>query len=100
MSFFPNSINLKFKLHERSGAIKAVLKPLPKIRGRVLSLHEESFIVNAPKLWNVLPAKLTKIDTLSSFSSELNKFLAKIPDKPPLPGYPYSNNNSLTVQCP
>ena len=98
--FFPNSINLKFKLHERSGAIKAVLKPLPKIRGRVLSLHEESFIVNAPKLWNVLPAKLTKIDTLSSFSSELNKFLAKIPDKPPLPGYPYSNNNSLTVQCP
>ena len=98
-NFFPNSINLDFKLLKRSNAIKAVLKPLSKIRGRVLSLYEESFIINASKLWNILPAELSQITSLATFVTKLKEFLIKIPDTPPLPGYPYTNNNSLTQQC-
>ena len=69
--------------------------PLPKLRGRVLSLYEESFIVNAPKLWNVLPPELTHLTVLSSFVAKLDLFLSTILDNPPLPGYPYVNNKSL-----
>ena len=97
--FFPNSVDLQFKLHQQSNTIKAVLKPLPKVRGRVLTLYEESFTINASKLWNILPAELTHITSLGSFVFKLNKFLTSIPDNPPLAGYPYKNNNSLTQQC-
>ena len=96
---YPNSIDLNFKLHKRSNALRAVLRPLPKTRGKLLTTFENSFIVNAPKLWNVLPAPVTQTKLLSCFVHELESFLSKVPDQPPLPGYPYMNNNSLIEQC-
>ena len=78
--------------------MKAKLKPLPKLRGRPLTQYEQSFVIKGAKLWNVLPPKLTHINNLNLFKSELKFFLSKIPDKPPLPGYPFLNNNSLLEQ--
>ena len=95
---YPNTIDLQFRFHSRTGCDKAVLKPLPKVRGRLLNSYEESFIVKSCKLWNILPGHLTKITSLSSFVVQLNLFLSNIPDKPPIPGYPYTSNNSLTEQ--
>ena len=96
---YPNSINLEFKETQRPKAIRAILNPLPRIRGRTLTLYESSFIINSVKLWRILPPKLTYIDDLNKFKLELDKFLNTIPDKPPLPNYPYLNKNSLIDHC-
>ena len=96
---YPNTILLNFKINNRSNSIKAVLIPMPKVKGKLLTKFEESFIVQACKLWNILPPELTHITNLNSFKTELNKFLQLIPDEPPLPGYPSVNNNSLLEQC-
>lgn len=95
---YPNSFDLNFKVHGRTGAEKAILLPLPRVGSRLQTLHEESFFIKSCKLWNVLPAYLTKIDSMGSFKYELNKFIFGIPDQPPIPGYPYQNSNSLTEQ--
>ena len=92
----PNTVNMDFKLHSRSGSIKATIKPLPRIRGRILTSFEQSFTIKAAKLWNVLPAKLTNVTSLDLFRRELDKCLKEVPDKPPLPGYPHISDNSLT----
>ena len=91
----PNTINLDFKFHSRSGSIKATIKPLPRIRGRILTSFDQSFTIKAAKFWNVLPAKLTNVTSLDQFRRELDKFLKGVPDKPPLPGYPHISDNSL-----
>ena len=91
----PNSINIKFKDHLRSQACKAILPPLPRTGSNLLSKYEESFTIKGAKLWNTLPPPLTKITDISLFKTSLTKFLNKIPDRPPLPGYNRANNNSL-----
>ena len=96
---YPNSVDLSFKTHARSNAVKAILKPIPKAKGKLLNLYDESFIIRAAKLWNVLPPPLTNILTLDSFIDQLDNFLDTIPDEPPLNGYHFKNNNSLVEQC-
>ncbi len=54
----PNSVNKTFKENKRVGAIKAVIKPLPEVKGRVLTLYDGSFIVKSAKLRNTLTGKL------------------------------------------
>ena len=98
-NYYPNSIDINFKTHPRTSSTKAILKPLPKIRGKLLTLYEQSFMIKAAKLWNVIPPKLTQISSLDMFKTNLDKFLFKIPDKPPLPGYPHITDNSLTSVC-
>ena len=95
-----NSSNIDFKEHSRTKAIRAILKPLPKLKGLSLTKFEESFHIKGPKLWNILPPELTKETEVHTFKIKLNEFLAKFPDKPPIHGYPYQNNNSLLKQCP
>jgi hypothetical protein len=100
--FNPNDINLTFKENKRFGAIKANLKPLPKLlTGKALTLYEESFQINAAKLWNILPGELTKISSLAIFKTKLNSFLKNIPDQPPIPGYPRPcvTKNSIKNYC-
>ena len=96
----PNTVNLTFKLHKRSKAIKAVLPPLPRTSASLLTKYEHSFAVNGSKLWNTLPPELTIIPTKSLFKISLNKYLEAVPDRPPVPGYSGSNNNSLLVVKP
>ena len=94
----PNSINIEFKENKRLSAIKAIIKPLPKLRGKILTQYDESFVIRSAKLWNVLPPKLTHLTTFDVFKSGLEKFLFKVPDQPPLPGSPYINDNSIIHQ--
>ena len=91
----PNCFNIEFKENQRAVAIKAIIKPLSKIKGRVLTVYDASFPIISAKLWNTLPGKLTVINSLNAFKIGLDKFLKTIPDEPPLPGYPFQSNNSL-----
>ena len=77
---YPNSIGMDFKINPRTSSTLAVIKPLPKIRGKILTLYDESFIIKSAKLWNILPAELTNISSLELFKKGLDKFLLKIPD--------------------
>ena len=95
----PNSFNLTFKKARRSAAMKAELKPMPKLRGKTLTLYEESFLIKSARLWNILPGDLTNIQSLTVFKTKLAKFLSDVPDHPPFPGYPFTSDNSLTQQC-
>ena len=90
---------MSFKYHSRTSSIKSIIKPLPKLRGKILTLYDESFTIKSAKLWNILPPELTTITNLNKFTTCLDEFLVKTPDKPPIPGYPYLNNNSLTSLC-
>ena len=96
---FPNSACFSFRLNNRKNSMLAILKPMPRIRGKLLTIYEQSFLVNSCKLWNILPSELTHITSLNIFKNKLDKFLKDIPDEPPLPGYPSVNSNSLTEQC-
>ena len=92
---YPNSINMEFKENKRSGGIKALIKPLPRMRGRILTAFEGSFVIKSARLWNTLPPNLTRTTSLALFKHNLDKFLQTIPDRPPLPGYPHVCNNSI-----
>ena len=94
-NIYPNTIEIEFKTHLRTQSIKAIIKPLPKLRGNILTKYDHSFTVNAAKLWNVMPSKLSRETTLSLFKANLDIYLHGIPDQPPLPGYPYQCDNSL-----
>ena len=95
----PNSLGIEFKEHSRTSSIKAILKPLPKLRGKVLTNYDESFVIKSAKLWNKLPPNLTTITSLSLFKHHLDKFLTNLPDEPPLPGYPCKSDNSILNVC-
>ena len=97
--FYPNSAKFNFKFHNRTAAFRIVLRPLSRVKGKLLSLFENSFIINAAKLWNSLPGALTCAESLNSFVHQLKLYFSKTPDQPPLPGYPFANSNSLTEQC-
>ena len=99
-NLIPNSINLMFKDHARSQACKAVLPPLPKIKGNLLTKYENSFALKGAKLWNALPSPLTRMSQISEFRSSLDKHLRSIPDRPPLHGYQNTNHHSLTELRP
>ena len=54
-----------------------------------------------PKLWNTIPTKLTHIINQTTFKTALSKYLAQIPDHPPIQGIASENSlldmNRLTM---
>ena len=94
-NFSPNDINLEFVKHNYSSKIKAVLKPMPRKVGKLLTLYENSFVIKAAKLWNVLPAEISNITNFNEFLRKLECFLRIFPDEPPVNGYFHKNNNSI-----
>ena len=93
--FIPNDIDFNFVQNKRNLKVRAVLKPMPKVKGKLSSIFEESFIIKAAKLWNALPSKLTDISDFSCFKIQLNTYLNQIPDQPPVHGYPHQTKNSI-----
>ena len=91
----PNVINLSFVKTNTKSIERAIVRPLPKVKGSLLSLYENSFAVKAAKLWNKLPFCIAKIDTFKIFQNELDTFLKAYPDNPPVRGYYHVNSNSL-----
>ena len=89
----PNYLEFQFYTNERRG-LKIKVPPINcKASQRARSLYDASFGVVGPRLWNTLPKHLTLITKKDPFKSALNKYLSKLPDKPPVSGY--SNRNSL-----
>ena len=94
-NLIPNDINLEFKRNTYNSNIKAVLKPMPRVTGKLLSLHENSFLIKASKLWNKLPQDVSEVKSFNVFRTKLEKFLKSFPDKPPVCGYYHQNDNSI-----
>ena len=91
---YTNDLNFQYRLSDRRGLI-VLVSPVRNINSRVQTLYDNSFAVMGPQLWNRLPKDISLISTFSTFKIKVDKFLSSIPDKPPIQGYPYTNNNSL-----
>ena len=87
----PNDLQVAWYYNDRLG-LKAITPP--KGKGKV-SIHESSFSIAGPKLWNILPKHVTLQPTLSTFKPSLGEFLNHFPDTPPVKGYSPINSNSL-----
>ena len=91
----PNDIDFQFSKSTLRSGEKAIIKPMPKAHGKLLSMYENSFSVSSAKLWNKLPQKLANIDSFNVFQKKLTEYLKMYPDKPPVSGYYHLNSNSL-----
>ena len=90
----PNDLNLQFYQTSRFGMKCKIPKYNPRQR-HLSTIKTESFFSKGPALYNIIPEKIKSSQSLNSFKSNLQKFLDKIPDNPPLPNYVARNNNSL-----
>ena len=96
----PNSCSIVFVESYRYGT-KAVVPSLSKSSSlRNQTLYDSSFAVRGPKLWNKVPSEVKAEKTFASFKVSLSKFLALIPDNPPVSGYTCSWSNSLADYTP
>ena len=77
--------------NERLGRLCALPALNKKAPEKVKTLRENSFQVQAPKLFNSLPKKLREKTNCSveEFKEDLDKFLEKIPDEPKVSGGKY-----------
>ena len=89
-----NDLNIQFRFSDRRGIV-AMIEPLVNPTSKAQTAYDNSFAVIALKLWNTLPAKITLLTSFTEFKTAVDNYLCKIPDKPPIQGYPYVNNNSL-----
>ena len=94
-NLIPNDVNLCFVNTKTKSISKAIVRPMPKIKGSLLSQFENSFAVKAAKLWNKLPPNIANIDTFHMFQQKLDDFLILFPDNPPIKGYYHVNSNSI-----
>ena len=98
----PNSCSIEFVETSRYGT-KAVVPSLSKSSSlRNQTLYDSSFAVTVrgSKLWNKVPSEVKAEKTFASFKVSLSKFLALIPDNPPVSGYTCSWSNSLVDYTP
>ena len=75
---------------------KAVVPSIAKSSSqRNQALHDNSFAVTGPRLWNVIPTHMHTIEDPMQFKAALTNFVKSFPDEPPAPGYSRRNGNSL-----
>ena len=89
-----NDLHIQFRYSDRRGLV-VVIPSIRNINSRIQTLYDDSFAVLGGKLWNLLPAIFSLISCFSTFKVNVDKWLINFPDKPPIQGYPYVNNNSL-----
>ena len=90
-----NDVKLQFKRNERTSRDVAVVLPLPKVKGKILSIYEDSFVIRSARIWNKIPSEITSVAKLSGFKIKLDKWLSGIPDNPPVNGYYHETKNSI-----
>ena len=79
----PNEINLQFYSSDRRG-IRIKIPPVPKYAKQChVTQYYTSFTIRASRLWNSIPAELTRLSTLAKFKIGLGKYLDTLPDNPP-----------------
>ena len=91
----PNDIDIQFSETLRHGH-RAVVPTITKSSSqRNQALHDYSFAVTGPRLWNVIPPHMHTIEDPLLFKSALTSFVKSFPDEPPVQGYSRRNGNSL-----
>ena len=96
----PNCSNIKFTNTSRHGT-RAIIPSLSRLSSLSnQTLYDSSFAVRGPKLWNKVPDSIKAEATFELFKVSLSKFLALIPDNPPISGYSCSWSNSLVDYSP
>ena len=90
----PNDLGFQFYHNARLGT-KVSLNQVIRASSKYQTLRDNSFGFIGPKLWNRLPVVVTSQTDLGALKVALSKNLNKYPDKPPVPGLVYINNNSL-----
>ena len=89
-----NDLGITWDFNSRRGLL-ANIPALPCNVAKVNTIHDKSFKVIGPRLWNTLPKAINTQDTLSGFKSSLDTYLLNIQDCPPVAGYSRANDNSL-----
>ena len=95
LNLAPNDLNLQFQHHPRLG-LQCRRKMIKTKVAKIQTLRFNFFSHYAPRLFNIIPAKIKTEKTINSFKYKLDKMLKMLPDTPPTKGYPRVNNNSLT----
>ncbi len=91
----PNDVGLTFFHHIRFG-LQCKRRPLRSKRAKIRSIRHNFFSDVAPRLFNILPSSIKQKPNLATFKAALDQLLSKVPDHPPIAGYPCINHNSLT----
>ena len=88
----PNDIGLTFSTSDRRG-VRVVLPSIKKeAKLKYISQYDNSFKIRASKLWNSIPAELTRKVTMLSFKPALTRYLQSFPDQPPIQGLASRNS--------
>ena len=68
---------------------------LPALRKKAAtkSNYDQSFVVRAARLWNILPRHVNTVAALPAFKTALGNFLDTIPDNPLVSGCTTTNAN-------
>ena len=90
----PNDLNFQFQNHIRLGP-QCKHKNFRSPSRALQTIRHNYFSCVGPRLFNIIPSFIKNANTLETLKSRLDKFLSKLPDEPPTPGYPSSNSNSL-----
>ena len=90
-----NDLNISFYNSSRYGVQAHVPSLCTQSSTKAQTFYDLSFAVIGPKLWNMLPKSVKLCASLNSFKSNLDIFLNKFPDRPPVSTYVVQNNNSL-----
>ncbi|KAK4325511.1 hypothetical protein Pmani_003961 [Petrolisthes manimaculis] len=87
---------LKVNNNQRRGRL-CYVKGTQGTTQKVKSLIHNSFTYNGTRLFNCIPQQLRDLTGVSpeTFKRKLDQWLQKLPDCPPTPGYPNSNQNTL-----
>jgi hypothetical protein len=99
---FSNITSSNHIRHGRTCTIPIVRNSAP---GPIKTIRYGSFAVQAPRLFNSLPAHIRNITgcTVDSFKTELDKYLGSIPDEPQIPGYTLyrraESNSIIHMRC-
>ena len=91
----PNDIEMTFSETERRGIRVKIPTLNKKAPQSVNTLYDASFAVHAGRIWNTIPADVTRLKNLETFKVHLGKYLDGIPDQPPTRGYTSQNRNSV-----
>ena len=59
------------------------------------SKYDNSFGIKAAKLWNIVPKDIKDMSSLDALKVAMGNLLTRLPDNPPVKGYPTANDNSL-----
>lgn len=91
---------VSFQWHQRRGRECHVPRVMASAPSSIQRVRYNSLSIKGPKIFNSLPMSIRNITgcEVETFKTQLDKYLAKVPDEPLIPGYTRyrsANSNSL-----